>query len=160
MNPLFTSRICDNLFTKHSTHMTYISKPLIRKYPQTLRGPMFEGWLGGHYNTMRPTVVFTIFILYRTPFSPEVNVMKQMPKQFVFLESLLSSNYPKPFNCCKTFGYFDSSRIYSCVVIFTQKTSSSQTNNCSGRYTEIVTGHETAGPVNEKGESCFLFKMS
>jgi len=31
MNPLFTSGICDNLFTKHSTHMAYISKPLVRK---------------------------------------------------------------------------------------------------------------------------------
>jgi len=27
-----TYGICDNLFTKHSTHMTYISKPLVRKF--------------------------------------------------------------------------------------------------------------------------------
>ena len=27
-----TSGICDNLFTKHLTHMAYISKPLVRKF--------------------------------------------------------------------------------------------------------------------------------
>ena len=32
MNPLFTSVFFDNLFTKHSTHMTYISRPLVRKF--------------------------------------------------------------------------------------------------------------------------------
>jgi len=32
MNPLFTSGICDNLFTKHSTLMAYISKPLVRTF--------------------------------------------------------------------------------------------------------------------------------
>ena len=32
MNPLFTSGICDKLFNKHSTHMAYISKPLVRKF--------------------------------------------------------------------------------------------------------------------------------
>jgi len=32
MDPLFTSGICDNWFTKHSTHMAYISKPLVRKF--------------------------------------------------------------------------------------------------------------------------------
>ena len=32
MNPLFTSVIFDNLLTKHSTHMAYISKPLVRKF--------------------------------------------------------------------------------------------------------------------------------
>ena len=32
MNPLFTPGTCDNLFTKHSTHMTYISRPLVRKF--------------------------------------------------------------------------------------------------------------------------------
>ena len=32
INPLFTSGICDNLFTKHSNHMAYISKPLVRKF--------------------------------------------------------------------------------------------------------------------------------
>jgi len=29
---LFTSGICDNLFTKHSTNMAYISKPLVSKF--------------------------------------------------------------------------------------------------------------------------------
>jgi len=32
MSPLFTSVIFDNLFTKHSTHMAYISRPLARKF--------------------------------------------------------------------------------------------------------------------------------
>ena len=32
MNPIFTSAICDNLFTKYPTHMAYISKPLVRKF--------------------------------------------------------------------------------------------------------------------------------
>jgi len=32
MNPLFTSVICDNLLTKHLTHMAYISRPLVRNF--------------------------------------------------------------------------------------------------------------------------------
>jgi len=32
MNQLFTSGICENLFTKHSTRMTYISKQLVGKF--------------------------------------------------------------------------------------------------------------------------------
>ena len=32
MNPLFTSVIFENLFTKHSTHMAYILRPLVRKF--------------------------------------------------------------------------------------------------------------------------------
>jgi len=32
MNPFFTYVICDNLLTKHLTHMVYISRPLVRKF--------------------------------------------------------------------------------------------------------------------------------
>ena len=32
LNPPFTSVICDYLLTKHLTHMTYISRPLVRKF--------------------------------------------------------------------------------------------------------------------------------
>jgi len=32
MNPIFTSVICDNLLTKHLTHMAYISRALVRKF--------------------------------------------------------------------------------------------------------------------------------
>ena len=56
-------------------------------------------------------------ILYRTPFTTELNKT--------------DADYPKPCHCCKTFGYFDSSRRFMCCD-FRKKQRLIITKYCSG----------------------------